>query len=319
MHHAFAHVHALNALAETCALGVLQVLSPRCPMEPGYVGALPVDLWLMTMPGVFVGSLLGPTVARVLGARNVIWLFCFCLVGDAVENSLRLSGVMGETCQAVGSQDCVLWCHSFAPGNSSLYSEPPSHCVAQVNQPYVFHINSTLPPYTKSLNGSLTFNRTSPPPDIKDPAASDRKRNASGDDHAGDVDAAVSFTVDVGSYYYFDGMQHIDLFSTPECCPGFGARDVPAQSPPPAGPPIHDDDIIYTHPTAGPPIHVRPEVRPSEAVAEVTWQPADVWVPSERVAEVTWQPADGWLPSGAHRRTAAEGKRVLHATTLLPG
>ena len=231
---------------------IVHAVSPRCPMAPGYNGAIPIDLWLMTMPGVFLGSLFGPTIARLLGARTVIWLFCLCLVGDTVENSLRLSGIVGDTCQAIGAWDCVLFCDSFPAYyyNSSSYSERPTECLARRN--------SSLPPY------------------IENPAAIER--NASIDD-GDDMDVfSISF-----DGYYFDGMQHINLFSEPECCHGFGARYVPAQSP-------------------WPPIYVGSEARPL----------------NERVAKFKAQP-DGWVPSGAHRRTAAEDKRVLDATTLLPG
>jgi len=265
---------------------IVHAVSPRCPAEPGYKGAIPIDLLLMTLPGVLMGSLLGPTVAKLLGARNVIWLFCLCLVGDAVENSLRLSGFMGDTCRPVGARDCMLWCQAFPPYmDSSSYSERPIVCLALVN-------------------GS-TYNATWPHADkIKDPAAIDR--NASMDD--GDVDvSAVSFdgpgsrvrgpgsrvhAVPFDGRYYFDGMQHIDLFSGPECCQGFGARDAPAQStsPPWAAP------TYAGHADA------------SEARSPINARAAEFKVQS-----------DGWVPAGAHRIRAAVERRVRHATTLLPG
>jgi len=221
---------------------IVHFATPRCPAEPGYTGAVPIDLWLMTLPGVFLGSLFGPTVARFLGARNVIWIFTLFLIVDAAENTLKLAGQMGETCKPVGAHDCRLWCVTF----NSLDFRP-----VECNSLYI-NATDNLPSY---IGHGI---------------------NASSDD--GDAVNASYF-----DGYYFDGMQHINLFSEPECCHGFGARYVPAQSP-------------------WPPIYVGSEARPL----------------NERVAKFKAQP-DGWVPSGAHRRTAAEDKRVLDATTLLPG
>ena len=57
----------------------VHALSPSEPTDPGYIGVLPVRLWLVALPGVMAGSMLGPYAHRILGTTPILLLFTIYL------------------------------------------------------------------------------------------------------------------------------------------------------------------------------------------------------------------------------------------------
>lgn len=86
---------------------VVHLIAPRCPASPGYEGAVPFRIWLCTLPGVFMGSFVGPWFAQKFGSRTVIWLFVVFLCFNLIEDSLKVTGIVGsDTCYPAGAPEC---------------------------------------------------------------------------------------------------------------------------------------------------------------------------------------------------------------------
>ena len=98
--------------------------SPADPATPGYMGAVPWKFFLVGLPGLFVGSALGPMFNRLLGTRMVTWLFVGFLVADVIEQCLILSNVIhldipcAPTTLSVGS--VPVNASATTPGTSAL-------------------------------------------------------------------------------------------------------------------------------------------------------------------------------------------------------
>jgi hypothetical protein len=67
-------------------------LNTGADFSPYIPGILPFDYWLMVLPGVLFGSMVGPWINGKIGNRNVMIIFCFFLVADAVYNLVEVFG-----------------------------------------------------------------------------------------------------------------------------------------------------------------------------------------------------------------------------------
>ena len=74
---------SITAVGWVSAVAVAtHALSSPDPSSPSYIGVPPVRLWLVALPGVMIGSMLGPHVHRWLGATTVLSLFTAYLVAE---------------------------------------------------------------------------------------------------------------------------------------------------------------------------------------------------------------------------------------------
>jgi len=85
---------------------IVHFVSPQCPAEPGYGGVLPIAMWVAVLPGILVGSIVGPWIAKTVGAKTVMWAFCFFLAANIFEDVLVVSGVLHGTCWSPGTDAC---------------------------------------------------------------------------------------------------------------------------------------------------------------------------------------------------------------------
>jgi uncharacterized membrane protein YfcA len=65
---------------------LLHMASPCDARAAMYVGAVPYHFWLAGLPGLLLGSLLGPTLNVTVGSRNVMKLFLVMLTFDFFNN-----------------------------------------------------------------------------------------------------------------------------------------------------------------------------------------------------------------------------------------
>jgi len=84
-----------------------RLLSPTCPFQRGYMGNLPFELWISVLPGIFLGSVCGPWIAKTVGSRTIMWLFCAFLLVDVVENCMLVSGALGDGCSSSSIAECA--------------------------------------------------------------------------------------------------------------------------------------------------------------------------------------------------------------------
>ena len=54
-------------------------------------GKVPYELWLSVLPGILIGSLIGPIVNAAVGPRNIMIIFVGFLFFDAIYNIYNLS------------------------------------------------------------------------------------------------------------------------------------------------------------------------------------------------------------------------------------
>lgn len=90
---------------------VVHIFSPCDLADPSYTGAIPWRYVLMGMPGILLGTIVGPQLNAWIGPRNIMIAFCFMLLFDAAKNAYSVAGAwniipMGATylCFPV---DCV--------------------------------------------------------------------------------------------------------------------------------------------------------------------------------------------------------------------
>ena len=89
---------------------------------PQYIGAIPYDFWLMGLPGILCGSIMGPTINQKIGSRNVMILFCIMLTTEVLKNGITLYNHWpSDDGSVMAAMDCVPqvrppWLHiSLAP------------------------------------------------------------------------------------------------------------------------------------------------------------------------------------------------------------
>ena len=51
---------------------VAHAASAQCPAEHGYLGAVPYKYWLVGLPGILLGSMVGRKINQLIGSRNVV-------------------------------------------------------------------------------------------------------------------------------------------------------------------------------------------------------------------------------------------------------
>jgi len=69
---------------------VLHALSPCDPLAPQYIGAVPYDLWLVALPGILLGSIIGPQLNALLGPNLILAAFAIALAYESIRNTLAL-------------------------------------------------------------------------------------------------------------------------------------------------------------------------------------------------------------------------------------
>ncbi|KAL1496351.1 hypothetical protein AB1Y20_016307 [Prymnesium parvum] len=69
---------------------VMHALAPRDPSAPGYIGAVPYELWLLGLPGIFLGSIAGPHVSRIVGQRPILAAFAVGLAYESMNAAVFL-------------------------------------------------------------------------------------------------------------------------------------------------------------------------------------------------------------------------------------
>ena len=90
---------SITAVGWASALAVAaHALAPSDPADPGYIGALPVRVWIVALPGVMFGSILGPHVHRLLGSATILTLFAVYLAFDFVHGVVTM-GAWYQSCQ----------------------------------------------------------------------------------------------------------------------------------------------------------------------------------------------------------------------------
>ena len=65
----------------------IHALSPRDPTAPRYIGAIPIGLWIVGLPGILVGSILGPQLNKLVGSRNILLAFALMLLCEGAKNT----------------------------------------------------------------------------------------------------------------------------------------------------------------------------------------------------------------------------------------
>ena len=86
-----ATVTSITVVGWVSALAFLMhAMSPCDPNAPQYIGAVPYHLWLLALPGILIGSVLGPTLNSAVGSRNIMLLFIAMLMLEILHNTLHL-------------------------------------------------------------------------------------------------------------------------------------------------------------------------------------------------------------------------------------
>ena len=65
---------------------LMHMLSPCDPNAPDYVGALPYGLWIVGLPGILMGSILGPRINQAVGSTNILIGFALMLLYEGSKN-----------------------------------------------------------------------------------------------------------------------------------------------------------------------------------------------------------------------------------------
>jgi uncharacterized membrane protein YfcA len=60
-----------------------------------YHSRVPYGFWLMGLPGILVGSTIGPIINDKLGSRNLLLAFATLCLVETVHNTMVLLGVAG--------------------------------------------------------------------------------------------------------------------------------------------------------------------------------------------------------------------------------
>jgi len=122
MHVRDASVSAITVVGVLSGISmVVHLLTPRCPLEHGYIGTLPMKIFLCAQPGVFLGSFVGPWVAKTVGSRNIMWAFCCFLLFDVVENLLKVTNALHTSCDAEGSCTDYIASHNVTALDEMYY------------------------------------------------------------------------------------------------------------------------------------------------------------------------------------------------------
>lgn len=66
--------------------GILHMISPCDQDDPLYIGAVPYHVFLLGLPGLLLGSLMGPVMNTAIGTRNVMKIFLTIILFDLVHN-----------------------------------------------------------------------------------------------------------------------------------------------------------------------------------------------------------------------------------------
>ena len=69
---------------------IMHAFSPCDPSAPQYIGAVPYDLWLVAMPGILLGSIIGPEINRIIGPRRILTAFAIALAYESAHDALNL-------------------------------------------------------------------------------------------------------------------------------------------------------------------------------------------------------------------------------------
>ena len=86
-----ATVTSITIVGWLSALAFLfHALSPCDPTAPQYIGAVPYHIWLLGLPGILMGSILGPALNAAVGPRNIMLLFLVMLVVEILRNTKHL-------------------------------------------------------------------------------------------------------------------------------------------------------------------------------------------------------------------------------------
>merc|ERR1719152_345458 len=64
---------------------------------------------LAVLPGILVGSIVGPWIAKTVGAKTVMWIFCIFLAANIFEDALVVSGVTHGSCWPPGIDACRVY------------------------------------------------------------------------------------------------------------------------------------------------------------------------------------------------------------------
>ena len=59
-------------------------------------GRVPYGFWMMGLPGILIGSTIGPFINQVLGARRLLLLFATMCLAELVHNVLAFTGVIND-------------------------------------------------------------------------------------------------------------------------------------------------------------------------------------------------------------------------------
>jgi len=101
----------------------LHAIAPCSPAAPGYIGAVPYAYWLMVLPGILVGSVVGPYINAAVGSRRVMIAFVVLLLVEVGRYSLLLLAPSQHT--GSGGAHSTSW-HSWTdPG--SWHPLPQGH------------------------------------------------------------------------------------------------------------------------------------------------------------------------------------------------
>jgi hypothetical protein len=57
---------------------------------PQYIGAVPYDLWLVALPGILLGSIIGPQLNALVGPNRILATFAIALAYESIHNTLTL-------------------------------------------------------------------------------------------------------------------------------------------------------------------------------------------------------------------------------------
>lgn len=88
----------------------IHATSPCQPGAPGYVGAVPYAYWLMGLPGILIGSVVGPQINQAIGSRNIMIGFVVLLLAEVTRNTLTSLGFLvdeAEEEQLCNPQACA--------------------------------------------------------------------------------------------------------------------------------------------------------------------------------------------------------------------
>lgn len=102
---------------------LFHAFSPADPFAPGYIGAVPYHLWLVALPGILLGSILGPQINRLVGPRVILAVFAALLIYQSIHDMLDILHV-----------NLFLDCR--------LISNLPLHCQPQVSR-IAFNVSLT--------------------------------------------------------------------------------------------------------------------------------------------------------------------------------